>query len=199
LHPFPNSPADGGVQTVPPHEQLQGSKNNPAELYQSYHPQTRDAQYTPFMARAELQGLENCGDTYSPAPSYETRIQTPLQSPTNTATLSAVSARSSAMSPIPTMNHLPDVYELPTNRSARPAIAAAALPDLDNSNPRNTGMLSSYSRSSIQTTEENLARVTREMEHVRAEQDMAIRLRQLERREKDLKEQILREQRSTME
>ncbi len=42
--------------------------------------------------------------------------------------------------------------------------------------------------------EGNLARLNREMKQVRAEKEMTVRLQQMERREAELKEQILREQ-----
>jgi hypothetical protein len=91
------------------------------------------------------------------------------------------------------MTTIPDVFELSTKWSAAP-ITGAALPELDNSEIRNSGLPSSYSGNSITMVEGNLARLNREMEQVRAEKEMAIRLQQLERREGELKEQILREQ-----
>jgi hypothetical protein len=92
------------------------------------------------------------------------------------------------------MTPIPDVFELPTKDSAVPAIAGASLPELDNLETQNREIVSSHRESSITMAEGNLARLNREMEQVRAEKEMAIRLQQLERREAELKEQILREQ-----
>jgi len=191
-NPFPINPANGVFQSVPPHEEFKSSKNAPVELEQPYYPHTDGV-------RANPQGLESGGNTYSPAPSYETRMQTPLQSPTYTATLSASSAPSSTTPPTATMAHLPDVYELATAHSARPAITPTVLPELDNPEAGNAGMLSSHGGSSVPVAEGNFARLTREIEEVRAEREVLIRLQQLEHRGEELKEQILREPGRTTE
>ncbi|KAN0089715.1 hypothetical protein V8E51_019975 [Hyaloscypha variabilis] len=178
-HPFPNITGDGeGIEYVPPQEQFKGSENNPAEPYRSYQPQAKDIQYIPVTA-----------------PPYQTTEQTPFQSTTNTATVPTSPSRSPTRSaPTPTMTPIPDVFELPTKDSALPAIAGASLPELDNPETQNREMGSSHRESSITMAEGNLARLNREMEQVRAEKEMAIRLQQLERREAELKEQILKEQ-----
>lgn len=167
--------ADGGIECAPPYE-LKGSESNPVELYQNHQPQTEDVQYIP-----------------ATVPSYQTAAQTSVQSATELATVPTVSPRSSTMSPTPTMTTIPDVFELSTNWSAAP-ITGAAPPELDNSEIRNSGLSSSYRGNSNTMAEGNLARLNREMEQVRAEKEMAIRLQQLERREAELKEQILEEQ-----
>jgi hypothetical protein len=77
------------------------------------------------------------------------------------------------MSPTPTMTTIPDVFESSTRWSAAP-ITGAALPELENSEIRNSGGPSSYSGDSITMAEGNLARLNREMEQVRAEKEMAI-------------------------
>ncbi|PMD33116.1 hypothetical protein L207DRAFT_590185 [Hyaloscypha variabilis F] len=175
-HPFPNITGDGeGIEYVPP---FKGSENNPVKSYRSYQPQAKDIQYIPVAA-----------------PPYQTTELTPFQSTTNTATVPTSPSRSPTRSaPTPTMTPIPDVFELPTKDSAVPAITGASLPELDNPDIQNREMDFSHRESSITMAEGNLARLNREMEQVRAEKEMAIRLQQLERREAELKEQILREQ-----
>jgi hypothetical protein len=84
---------------------------------------------------------------------------------------------------------LPDVYELPSSRSPRPAMTVAVPPEPES---RNTGIPFSHAASSG-----NLARLNRDMEQVRAEREMVTRLQELERREEELKEQIRQEHRRT--
>ena len=131
---FLNTPADGGAQLAAD-QPIMGTRTNPTELYQGLPVKKEEAQYHPMPMRENPQYARESAYTnsvtpsYELAPSYEPVRQASPQSPMSTATFQTGSPHPSSTAPTPNMPQYPQMYELPTSRTAR-------IPELDNSEAR---------------------------------------------------------------